>query len=351
VALPLSASIQVIGMKQPLAKVVWTNAKASPGRRSLRESRDDAWPERRFPPERPPLRRAVNELGMRTAGRIATGLHALLGSRAGERVGVLTYHRVAPHVRAVPPPSHNVAPERFREQIEGLLRRGFTVWPLRRIVEQAANGDDIPARIIAITFDDGFGTVFTQAWPILRDLRVPATVFLNTGYLDSTDPFPFDTWGRKWKGRLPPDRYRPLTSAQCRELQMSGLVELGTHTHTHADFRNRPIEFRKDLQLSVSILRTRFGLKEVPFAFPYGSPMLGFSGGTLMESARDAGVLCGLTTESVLIDLRSDPLQWGRFNAFAWDTSATLAAKLAGWYSWATKLRQRLAGPGRSSSY
>ena len=41
--------------------------------------------------------------------------------------------------------------------------------------------------------------------------------------------------------------------------------------------------------------------------------------------------------------LRSRP----RFNVFAWDTSATLAAKLAGWYSWATKLRQRIGGVGR----
>jgi len=85
----------------------------------------------------------------------------------------------------------------------------------------------------------------------------------------------------------------------------------------------------------------------LPFAFPFGSPALGFAGGALMQAARETCVVCGLTTESVLIDLRSDPLQWGRFNVFAWDTSATLAAKLAGWYSWATKLRQRLAGAGR----
>ena len=301
----------------------------------------------RFPPERPRLRKAVNNLGMRTAGHIATGLHALLGSRAHERVGILTYHRVAPHVRRVPPPSHNVTPERLREQIEGLLRRGFHVWPLRRIVHDAAEGREIPPRTIAITFDDGFESVFIRAWPILRELHVPATVFVNTGYLDSTDPFPFDTWGGEWKDSVPSESYRPLTSAQCRELQVSGLIDLGTHTHTHADFRDRPEQFRDDLQLSVSILRTRFGVDEVLFAFPFGSPALGFCGGELVQAARDTGVLCGLTMECVLIDRGCDPLQWGRFNAFGWDTSATLAAKLAGWYSWATKLRQRLAGAGR----
>lgn len=330
-------------MEQPLAKVASVYAEIS--RALLRDTRSPI--DTRFPPEKPRLRKAVNVLGMRTAGRIATGLHATLGSRANQKVGILMYHRVAPHVRRVPAPSHNVTPERFREQIEGLLERDFTVWPLRRIVQHAAEGSEIPPRTIAITFDDGFETTVTRAWPILRELRVPATLFVNTGYLDSTDPFPFDAWGRKWKDCVSPESYRPLTSAQCRELQMDGLIDLGTHTHTHADFRGRPEEFREDLQRSVSILRTRFELDDVPFAFPFGSPALGFAGGALMQAARETGVVCGLTTECVLIDPRSDPLHWGRFNAFAWDTSATLAAKLAGWYSWASKLRQRLAGPGR----
>jgi hypothetical protein len=64
----------------------------------------------------------------------------------------------------------------------------------------------------------------------------------------------------------------------------------------------------------------------------------------LVAAARQTGVLCALTTESVLVDPDSDPFQWGRFNAFPWDTSATLAAKVEGWYSWAPKLRQRIAG-------
>lgn len=300
-----------------------------------------------FPSEKPALRKALEDLGMRTAGRAAVCLHTLLGSRAEGAVGILTYHRIAPQVRGVPPPLHNVTPERFREQIGGLMRRGFNLWPLRRILDEAAARRELPPRTIAVTFDDGFETVFTRAWPILRELQVPATVFVNTAYLDASDPFPFDTWGIDWQGRVPPESYRPLTSNQCRELQADGIVELAAHTHTHEDFRDRPEQFRQDLQLSVDILRSRFGVDQVMFAFPFGSPALGFAGGALARAAREAGVVCGLTTESVLIDPRSDPFHWGRFNAFAWDTSATLAAKLAGWYTWAPKLRQRLAGAGR----
>ncbi len=78
------------------------------------------------------------------------------------------------------------------------------------------------------------------------------------------------------------------------------------------------------------------------FAFPYGSRALGFSGGALAAVARETGVLCALSTEAVPVTVNSDPFHWGRFNAFPWDSSATLAAKLEGWYSWAPRLRQRV---------
>ena len=88
----------------------------------------------------------------------------------------------------------------------------------------------------------------------------------------------------------------------------------------------------------------RFGLQAVPFAYPFGTVHAGYASANLIAAARSTGVTCGLTTESVLVDIHSDPLCWGRFNVFSWDTSATLAAKLSGWYSWAPRLRQRLAG-------
>ena len=78
-------------------------------------------------------------------------------------------------------------------------------------------------------------------------------------------------------------------------------------------------------------------------AFPYGSPHAGCASEERAAAARRTGVSCGLTTDCVVVDPRSDPFSWGRFNVFPWDTSATIAAKLAGWYSWAPRLRRRLA--------
>jgi peptidoglycan/xylan/chitin deacetylase (PgdA/CDA1 family) len=293
----------------------------------------------RFAAARPNWHSTLEEFAMRLVGRASSIPHALLGSRAGEALGILNYHRVADPVAGVPRPLHNVPPPRFAEQISGLIRGGWSVWPLRQVLQCRRRGHQPPRRVFVITFDDGFESVYHQAWPVLRRLEAPFTLFVNTQYLDSAQPFPFDVWGMDHAACVPPETYRPLTSAQCRKMADSGLMELGAHTHSHEDFRGRPEAFRQDLELCVEALRAQFGVDEVPFAFPYGSPRRGFASPDLTAAAREVGVICALTTRAMLVDLRSDPFSWGRFTAFDWDTSTTLAAKLGGWYSWAGRLR------------
>jgi peptidoglycan/xylan/chitin deacetylase (PgdA/CDA1 family) len=170
---------------------------------------------------------------------------------------------------------------------------------------------------------------------VLREYHIPFTLFVNTAYLDQHDPFPFDAWGREFTGRVPEEHTRALTSLECRTMLDGGLMELGAHTHTHADFRSRPQALRRDLAECVRRLRTGFGIENPSFAFPFGSRKEGFASDELIEAARYCGVSCALSTECSPVDPQSDPFTWGRYNVFAWDTSATLAAKLAGWYDWA----------------
>jgi peptidoglycan/xylan/chitin deacetylase (PgdA/CDA1 family) len=278
---------------------------------------------------------------MRTAGRVAVGLGRLFGDRAGGALGILTYHRIAAEPPGAPKPLHNVAPGQFREQIAGLRAQGFRFWPLSKVLERPAA---VPPRTLVLTFDDGYGTVHSRAWPVLRELQTPASVFLATAHLDDACPFPFDAWGRSNRHRVPAECYLPLSRAQCREMAASGWVELGSHTHSHGDFRGRPEAFSQDLERSLRVLREGFRVAGVPFAFPYGNPRLGYASEALRAAARRSGVTCALSTEPVLVDPGSDPFCWGRFNVFPWDTSRTLAAKLEGWYSWAPKAWQRLAG-------
>jgi peptidoglycan/xylan/chitin deacetylase (PgdA/CDA1 family) len=70
----------------------------------------------------------------------------------------------------------------FREQME-VLRERFCVSFLHELVERAAAGD-VPANAVAITFDDGYRDNYDYAYPILRELSLPATIFLVTDAID-----------------------------------------------------------------------------------------------------------------------------------------------------------------------
>ena len=178
--------------------------------------------------------------------RGATFLQSLFGCRGKNCFGILMYHRVAEVIPGIPEPTWNVTPQRFQEQLRGLLDRGFEAWPLRKVLEFHQAEKPIPRQAFAVTFDDGYECVYTQAWPILKKLHLPATLFLSTAYLDSLDPFPCDDWRAAGEPHVPRDSWQPLTTDQCREMQAGGLIELAAHTHTHDDFRGRPADLRID---------------------------------------------------------------------------------------------------------
>jgi peptidoglycan/xylan/chitin deacetylase (PgdA/CDA1 family) len=288
------------------------------------------------------LRERLGLLPLRFAGRLSALLHGVFGPRDSGGVGILVYHRTIARVPGLPPPKHNVTPPRFREQLSGLRARGYQFWPLQRVLKCHAQRQPVPPRTVVVTFDDGYASVIQQAWPILRELEIPATVFLATAFLDSDQPFPFDAWGQEFQQQAPLDTFRPMTMVECRELLRDPGIELGAHTHWHEDFRGRPAAFRADLEVCLEVLRSQFGGAQHPFAFPYGSPYKGYAGGDLIAAARLTDVCCALSTENTLVDPTADPFRWGRFPVFAWDTGATLAGKLDGWYSWAGRLKQRL---------
>lgn len=263
------------------------------------------------------------------------------GPRTPNAFGILMYHRVAPLVRGVSTPTWNVTPGSLRRQLTGLLDLGYEAWPLRRVLEHRTRGLPIPPRVFVVTFDDGHETVRTQALPILREMGVPATVFLATSFLDSGEPYPFDDWSAAGNGDVDPSNWRSMTALQCCELLDSGLVELGAHTHSHEDFRGRTTALRDDLELCLAVLKDRFGVERPTFAFPYGAPQAGFASAEMISATREAGCVCALTTESVRARGDTSPFGWGRFTAYDSDTPRTLAAKLDGWFEWGCeRLRQ-----------
>ncbi|WP_348060257.1 polysaccharide deacetylase family protein [Dokdonella sp.] len=72
------------------------------------------------------------------------------------------------------------------------LKREYTPIRLCDALDCARAGRSLPPRSVVITFDDGYDDNFHIAFPILRELGVPATFFVSTGYIDSGAPYAYD---------------------------------------------------------------------------------------------------------------------------------------------------------------
>ncbi len=99
---------------------------------------------------------------------------------AGARLSVLIFHRVLVTRDPLLPEEPSAA--EFEARMHW-VRRHFNVVPLIEAVERLQSGT-LPARPLAITFDDGYADNYEIAAPILQKLGLTATFFIATGYLD-----------------------------------------------------------------------------------------------------------------------------------------------------------------------
>ncbi len=93
---------------------------------------------------------------------------------------VLMYH----HVGDERYPSTNIRLEQFEAHLDFFQREGFRVWPLARVVEKLRAGEPLPDKTVAITFDDAYKTVYSEAFPRLKARGWPFTVFVSSDYID-----------------------------------------------------------------------------------------------------------------------------------------------------------------------
>jgi peptidoglycan/xylan/chitin deacetylase (PgdA/CDA1 family) len=252
------------------------------------------------------------------------------------------YHRVTPTTAGRFPPTYNVSPHRFEQQLTSLLRRGFECWSIERILTALREKESLPPRVFGITFDDGYENNFLYAFPVLKKLQLPATIFLATAYLDSKDPLPFDDWAQA-NSAASPESWRPLNYQQCDAMLASGVISLGAHTHTHADFRHAKEAFEADLAACCQVLRNRFGISRPAVTFPFGVPEMGFADRTFSDAAHRLGCSGAFQIGNRLVNRNDSLFNIPRFDVAAHETGATLAAKLDGRY-------ERLTGWLRSGN-
>ena len=109
---------------------------------------------------------------------------------------------------------------------------------------------------VVITFDDGTPDVVENALPVLEKYELPMTLYLATSFVEEQRGF--------WD---PADR--PLSWNALREALSTGLVSIGSHTHTHALLdRLPPDRIADELDRSTGLIGDRLGVGADHFAYP-----------------------------------------------------------------------------------
>jgi len=106
--------------------------------------------------------------------RMALKIRPLAGFR------ILMYHHVSDDEDIFLP---GITTPVFSRQME-YLHREYSVLDLNDLMGMLDRGETIPPRAAALTFDDGYEDVYRNAFPVLKQYNLPATVFISTGFID-----------------------------------------------------------------------------------------------------------------------------------------------------------------------
>jgi peptidoglycan/xylan/chitin deacetylase (PgdA/CDA1 family) len=160
---------------------------------------------------------------------------------------ILMYHRVGEDTV----PSTNVTVAQFTEEMDYLSEAGYQVLPLRTIIQTLKQGKPLPPKTVAITFDDGYRSIYTTAFPILKAHGFPFTVFLATGPIDYRY-----TQMMNW------DEVIALSKA-------GGTIENHTVSHSHLAFATKDF-INKEVQKANDEIYAHTKVMPILFAYPFG---------------------------------------------------------------------------------
>ncbi|MFC1806930.1 polysaccharide deacetylase family protein [Candidatus Omnitrophota bacterium] len=256
--------------------------------------------------------------------------------------------------------------ENFEDQIV-YLKRYHNIIELSKLIEYYEKGIRLPQKSVVITIDDGYESVYTTAYPLIKKYNIPVTIFLSTDFIERkqflwTDRIEYaidssdacnktmniegttlsirftDTEGKircakqiksiikKLPQRLRddsveriegvlghsllsaneiPTAYRPLAWSQIATMLGDPNISIDNHGHTHAILsRCGTAQLKEEITTSSDIIEKRTGIKTTCFCYPNGAQW-DFSEKT-KNTLKEFGYLCALTTISGTNNADSD---------------------------------------------
>ncbi|MBF0555499.1 MAG: polysaccharide deacetylase family protein [Nitrospirae bacterium] len=196
---------------------------------------------------------------------------------SGTGVPILLYHRLGPTVAD----SMTITTPVFESHLKYLRQNGYTVIPLRQVIDSLKDKKPLPSHCVVIVADDGHKSIYTDMLPLVRKYQVPVTLFIYPSAISNAS--------------------YAMTWAQLKELKETGLFDLQSHTYWHPNFkiekkRLDKKEYEKivetQLKKSKDKLEKEFGTKIDLLAWPFG-----IYDGYLMGKASEAGYVAAFSIE------------------------------------------------------
>ena len=210
-------------------------------------------------------------------------------------VPVLVYHDIGPQ----PKGRMQIAASKFEEQMKYLKAEGFTVVTLRDFLEYTQLRRQLPPKSVVVGFDDGYKSFLQYAYPVLKSLGFPATLFVYTDYVGA---------GRN-----------ALSWRELRELTAEGF-DVQAHSKTHADLRRQSGETEEayarrmhaELRQASDLFRQHLGTPRDTLAYPYG-----YADDELIRHVKQHGYVAAFTVRRQTNPAFVFPLKMNRSQVYA----------------------------------
>lgn len=136
---------------------------------------------------------------------------------------IFSYHEIAEKSETLDS-TYAVSAANFEVQMKWLVDNGYHFINIDDIINFRQHKKPLPNKAILITFDDGYQSIYANAFPILKKYQIPAVIALVGSWLQAFDKVNFD--------RHTIDRSKFLSQQEIQEMVASGLVEIGSHSHS-----------------------------------------------------------------------------------------------------------------------
>ena len=173
----------------------------------------------------------------------------------GKAVPILMYHNINDNY-SIENSNVEISNATFKEHMEAIRDTGYSTITFTEYINYCNGKGSLPEKPILLTFDDGYLNNYTNAFPILKEMNMKATIFIVTGRMGMQGgvTYPHFTW------------------EQAKEMENSGIIDIQCHTTYHND-----LSVISDDDLVFELRKSRFmiykylGKKVEVLAYPYGN--------------------------------------------------------------------------------